>query len=268
MTTSVEFEGLHNVRDLGGMRTHDGRTVRSGLLLRGDQPFEATEGDKRKIAELGVRTLIDFRSLAEHEKKPDPAIPGVSNVHLPIIKDVRAGITHGEESDKALMRMFSEGHDVAPEVVDKHMGNMYRLFVEDDFANAQYARFVDLVLEQALAGGATLWHCTAGKDRAGFATVILLEALGVPRADIVADYMRTNESLAHVVEKLVTMFSSMLPSENARQSLRRFFLADERYLAAAYDAADERYGSFDAFLAEALHVDDAKRAKLQELLLA
>ena len=268
MTANIEFEGLYNVRDLGGMRTRDGRAVRSGLLLRGDQPFEATENDKRKIVELGVRTLIDFRSLTEHEEKPDPTIPGVRNVYLPIIEDVRAGITRGKKGDKALMKMLAEGHDISPSFVDEHMGGMYRVFVEDDFANTQYAAFIDVVLEQAEAGGATLWHCTAGKDRAGFATVTLLEALGVPRDDVVADYLRTNESLVHVVEKLMAMFGSHLPSDNARESLRRFFLADENYLAAAYAAADERYGSFEAFLAEALHVDDAKRAKLQELLLA
>ena len=148
----------------------------------------------------------------------------------------------------------------------------------DPYANEQYARFVNAVIEALRAGGSALWHCTAGKDRAGFATAILLESLGVARDDIVADYLQTNECLAGVTKQLVGMLSSKAITSDQMQfdgqtievmkaALDHFFRADEAFLAGAYAAADEQFGSFDAFLANGLGIDEAKREELRRLCL-
>lgn len=267
MGTPIPFEKLFNVRDLGGIKTSDGRTVKPGLLLRGDQLFPASESDLEKLHAIGVRKTIDFRSIGEHEEKPDPAIPNCENVFLPIIKDVGVGITRGTEGNVRIIELFKSGHPIEPAFIDEHMRGMYRSFVEDPFANAQYAQFVDEVIETAESGGATYWHCTAGKDRAGFAAAILLSALDVSRESIVEDYLQTNNCLDGVVGQLMTLFGQSLPSDDTREALKRFFVADESYLTAAFEAADSAHGSFDAFLAECLNIDEAKRQKLCDLLL-
>ena len=267
MGTPITFEKLYNVRDLGGMTTADGQAVRTGMLIRGDQLFSASQADLERLRDTGVRKVIDFRSIGEHEEKPDPDIDGAANVFLPIIKDVGVGITRGTEGNARIMELFKSGKTISPEFIDEHMRGMYRSFVEDPFANGQYARFFDEVIATAAGGGATYWHCTAGKDRAGFATAMMLAALGVPRDDIVSDYLQTNNCLDGVVGQLMSLFGKQLPSDETREALKRFFVADESFLGAAFDAIDKHHGSIDAFLSERLAVDDEKRRKLRELLL-
>ena len=161
--------------------------------------------------------------------------------------------------------MLTRGEDISSSLVDQHMELMYRRFVSDPFAIAQYTRFVDEIIESAERGEAVLWHCTAGKDRAGFATAIVLESLGASRDDIIEDYLITNEYLTGVVEHLLATIGRMLPSDSARQAARSFFRADERYLEAAYDEAATRFGSFEAFCEQALGIDAGKRAHMREL---
>ena len=96
MGAQIKFEGLHNVRDLGGTAVADGLKVSSGKMLRSDQLADATETDLAKLGELGIGKIIDLRSAVGRDEKPDPDIAGAVNLHLPIIEDVRAGrATHG-----------------------------------------------------------------------------------------------------------------------------------------------------------------------------
>lgn len=266
MSTPIEFEKLQNVRDLGGMLTADGRLVRRGRLYRSGQLFFATEADKTQLDAMGIGKVFDFRSFAERDEKPDPDISGTENVHLPILKDMRTGITRGREGDESVLSMIRSGN-VGEALVDKHMQNMYREFVTEPHANAQYARFVDETIAEAQRGKAALWHCTAGKDRAGFATLVVLEAIGVSRDDIVVDYMKTNACLAESIDSLIGQYTKKLPSKNALKALRRFFMADESYVLAAYEAIEEHFGSNEAFLEKALGIDAAKREVMKGLFL-
>ena len=266
MSKRIEFERLSNTRDLGGMSASDGRRVRDGLLYRSEQLFFASQADRDKLGAMNIGKVFDFRSALEREEKPDPPIAGAVNVHLPIIEDVRTGITRGSEGNARMVDLVMSGQ-ATEELVDGHMRNMYQKFVTDPFAHRQYARFVDETVAEAEQGKAVLWHCTAGKDRAGFATAIMLEALGVPREDIMADYLQTNECLASTIDGLMAMLAEKLPDAAAVDALRRFFLADESYLSAAYAAIGKQFGNVDAFLAKALRIDSAKRAKMQTLYL-
>ncbi len=261
------FEGIRNIRDLGGLRSVDGRKVKRGLLLRSEQLFFSTEGDLAKLCNLGIAEVIDFRSGLERAEKPDLEIPGARNLHLPIMEDISAGVTRDAESDEGAFAMLAQGGDDAPVLAAAYMQKTYRSFVESPFSVSQYARFAGEAVSCAERGRAILWHCTAGKDRAGFAAAIMLEALGVTRADIVEDYLLTNERLAAVVGQLIEQFEGQLPTDAAHEAARRLFLADESYLQAAYGAAEDLYGGFDAFLEQGLGLDAGVRAHMQELFL-
>ena len=279
MNSKLAFEGLSNMRDLGGMATADGRLVREGVLYRSDQLYFATEADRAQLAERNIALVVDFRSVPERDEKPDPAIGAARYVHLPVIQDVRAGITRDENSNKRMIETIIGDQAADPESIGSYMYGMYRAFVEGEHARKQYAQFIDEVLKCLRASGAALWHCTAGKDRGGFATVVLLEALGVKRDEIYADYLKTNTSLEGVTAQLISMFSNQLAQmghrtlepdalAEAKTALERFFCADKAFLAGAYDAADDTFGGFDAFLEQGLGINDAKRTELKELCLA
>jgi len=111
--------------------------------------------------------------------------------------------------------------------------------------------------------GAVVYHCSAGKDRTGWATAVLLTALGVPRETVMADYLASN---GYLVEKNRAMFSAMPPQQAAK--LEPVFTVRAAYLNAAFDEVDKRYGSFDRYLKEGLGLDAVALARLRARFLA
>ena len=112
-----------------------------------------------------------------------------------------------------------------------------------------------------------LWHCTAGKDRAGFASVLVQELLGVDRDDIFADYLKTNEYLQPEIEQICKKIGSAMGGldEKAQKALNRLFGAKEEYLAGIYQTIGERYGTFEAFLTDGLCITRAEIERLWTL---
>lgn len=143
----------------------------------------------------------------------------------------------------------------------------YESFVSEPFARQTYARFVRILLEKHEK--AVLWHCTAGKDRTGFATVILLELLGVDREEILKDYLRTNEYLKEEQEQLIHMVQAQsgIRDEASREALTFLFGASEIFLNALYQKTESLFGSFEGFLEQGLDITPDKKKKLQEMYL-
>lgn len=93
------LRGAPNARDLGGLPTMDGRTIRPGLLLRSGELAGITEPDAQALTEYPLRTVVDFRTDLEREQKPDRVLPGVQYVHCPIVQQAAAGLTREEHAD-------------------------------------------------------------------------------------------------------------------------------------------------------------------------
>lgn len=169
----IPLKKLINTRDLGGLTVRDGRTIRPKRLLRSGALFEAAPEDcEVLLRDYHLKVIIDFRTSAERAGSPDPELPGVENFHLPVYDSV--GFTREDGSDENLsgLAMRLTGHAAGG---DGWMTGLYRGFVTD--GAPKYRQFFELLLKQR--EGAVLWHCTAGKDRAGTAAILLLRALGV-----------------------------------------------------------------------------------------
>lgn len=262
MSTVIPFEKLYNTRDLGGMTGEGGRRIRSEKLIRSGHLFSASENDKKWLSgKIGL--IIDFRNKQEAKEKADPVLPGADYVHLPIIQEMVTGITREEKSFGQIMTELLHNPDGAL----AYMEQVYTTFVTNDFAISQYAHFLELLLQER--AGAILWHCTAGKDRAGFASILVQHLLGVSREDILEDYMMTNQCLVPEVEPLIAMIQKQVhdDSPQVRQVLEILFGARKEYLAALYEKIRERFGSFEAFEEQALGIDQEKRARLQAMYL-
>ena len=261
MSVRIPLEKIYNTRDLGGMVTMDGRGIRSGKLIRSGHLYFGSEND---IAQLSgkIGLIVDFRNHQEALEKPDPDL-GAVYINLPIIQEMVTGVTREEKSFSQVMNELL--HDPAAAFV--YMKKVYRTFVTNEFAMAQYAHFADLLLAER--DGAVLWHCTAGKDRAGFASVIVQELLGVDRAQIMEDYMITNEYLKPEVEPLIEMIIARVQEDTPeiRETLDYLFGAKEEFLTSLYETVKEIYGSFDAFAEQKLGIHEEKRRRLHELYL-
>lgn len=242
----VALQAASNLRDLGGYRTASGRAVRRGLVYRAPALVRLTPQDEAAIAALGLRTTADLRGVAESGHNP-VELPGAERVALPIEPTV------GAELRDILRTGIAEGH-VTPDDMMDLLRQAYEAYAVQSYG--QYRQLFALLLDAARLP--LLLHCSAGKDRTGFGSALILTALGVPHDMVVQDYLATNR----VWKREIAGFFE-LP-----QAVRDTLLsAHEPLLAAAFAAAERQFGSIDVYLRDAIGLDDAAREALQHRLL-
>lgn len=252
-----ELEGIVNLRDVGGQSTRDGRRVRTGVLYRSGQLDQT--GDLAELAELGLHVVFDLRGVDELEVAPDRVPDGVEVVHLDVLSGSRERIaTHLTDLFKdpeAVTGILRSG------AVEEHYRATYRNLVLLDSARQAYAR---LFTELAERDGIALFHCTAGKDRTGWAAATLLSLLGVDDDTITADYLRSSEP---VVASFSAVFQRFADIGGDPEVLVPVFAVSESYLEAARDAVRTEHGSVEAYVRDGLGLDDEVVVALRERLL-
>jgi protein-tyrosine phosphatase len=252
----LPVDGAHNLRDLGGYATRDGRVTRWGVLYRSDALADLTDDDVAYLERLRLRRVVDFRSQAERERDADrlPTTPQPDVVYEPIQGDgldpeaLRRSLLSGEAKREQMTAMLIEGN---------------RAFVSD-FGDV-YADFL-----QGLGDPDNLpllFHCTAGKDRAGFGAALALLAVGVPRETVMQDYLLTNDFSAEHTEHMLRILRVASFFRTDPEDARPLFEARREYLQAAFDTIDAKFGDTDTYLRQALGIDDALRARLRANLL-
>ncbi len=240
----VPLEGGSNFRDLGGYATTDGRRVRRGLVFRSAHLGGLTDADRTMLRALAVRTIVDFRGVPEAAETPH-AIDGVGATVVPAA--IPAGV--GERIREAM----ADG-SASPARVAGFMVEHYRTY-PGRAAPAFRTLFATLGDGERRP---LVFHCTAGKDRTGFAAALLLTLLGVPRETVIADYLRTNALwTGHV-----GFFTDFDPALRAA-----IVEARPDYIEAAFAALVAEHGDVETFADRALGFDAAAREGLREALL-
>lgn len=238
-----------NFRDVAGTgagyATGAGGRVRRGIFYRSNE-LQLTDVDARALAALGIARIHDLRSQPEVDAHPDVAVPGATWHHVEV-----SGIP---------MEMVSGLADADAAV--RVMRQVYDEFVRSPQARASYAALLTGLASEPVP---QLFHCTAGKDRTGWAAALLLEVAGVDRATIVADYLLTNEVSSATRTKYLAMIAEHLGADKVAV-YEPTMVVDEAFLQTAYDAVGELYGSVDGYLRGGLglgdDVLDALRARL------
>ncbi|MEU9042585.1 MULTISPECIES: tyrosine-protein phosphatase [unclassified Kitasatospora] len=261
---SLGLRGAVNARDLGGYRTADGRTLRCGVALRSDGLNHVTAEDLGPLGALGLRRVVDLRSMDEIRDAGQDRLPGGVMLHqLPLLaKDfdiylmIRGALA--DPSPQRQRALLGEGRASAT------MAGLYRWFVTNPVARERFAALLRLLA--APDGPPLLFHCSAGKDRTGWAAALLLTALGVDRETVVADYLLTNERSAAVVDRVLDDFAARGLMREP-ELLLPVFRADRAYLDAAFAEVEAGWGGFDPFWREGLGLDDDVLAGLRVNLL-
>ncbi len=254
----LSFKGLDNTRDLGGFPAAGGKSIRPKTLLRSAELGPAAKKDIRILeTKYHLAVIADFRSEAERRAVPDPEIPGAKNVVIEVLDNEAIGISREQ---KGLTGLYEKMRDPGFSTLE-YFTPFYRALVSGETARRGYAEFFRLLLELQ-PGAAALWHCTAGKDRAGMATVYLLLALGTPREVIEADYMSQNEYRRDMIEALAKRFGRGIPYLEA--NVRDLYSADPDYLGTAFEEMERFAGSPGAYLEKGLGLDAEKIALLRE----
>lgn len=258
MSQLIPLEGILNLRDLGTMKGAGGKSIKGGKLLRSSHLHNATEKD-REWLEGHVSLVLDLRTAKEREEKPDPALSGAESLAFPVFDEIAIGVSREKEADEKAFASLARN----PEAAKGYMAGTYRDLVRNPHCREQYRLFLDQI--KAGRERAILWHCTAGKDRAGFAAVLVEALLGVSKEDILEDYLLTNEYLKEDIAGLKAMAGLRDGglTREADEALGYLFGAEEAYLLAACDEAEKIFGSFEGFLREGLGISEAWQEELQ-----
>ncbi|MDG4805198.1 tyrosine-protein phosphatase [Micromonospora sp. WMMD1120] len=260
---SWELVGAPNARDLGGLVGAGGRRVRDGQLIRTPALGRLTDEDVPVLAKLGPACVLDLRAPAEIAVAPADRLAGEPRV-------VRLPVHDPEHPVFTYVSAVLLGHDLdayaelARQGTAGAMAAIYRWFVTGESARAGFAEAV------RLAGRAEnlplVYHCSAGKDRTGWLTVILLTALGVDEAAIRADYLRNNALTESLRAVIIEAMRRRQPDLDVDAVLPVLEVRAE-YLDAGYDEVRRAHGSFDAYLRDGLGLTDADVAALRARLL-
>ena len=260
----ILLAGIANARDLGVYKTEDGRQIRPHRLIRSDCLTGMTEDDAKILTEdYELRMVVDFRTAAELAEKPDPVLPSVTYIHNPILNETQMGMTHDEKAEnKGLLDFLVELIQSGENGPEQFMSDLYAQLVLHEETVRQYRRFFGYVLNNR--EGALLWHCSAGKDRAGMGAVYLLWALGVSEPVIRADYLLTDRYLEKNLNRMIAHLAESVPDEKVLSGVRVMNTARESYLNRLYAEVEKHYGSMDAFLWEGLGIGPQEKQELRE----
>ena len=226
----LPIEGGYNFRDLGGLITMDNKQIQPDLLIRTDELSNLTTKDLELLAAKNVKTIVDFRTSEERKTSIDKVPSTCENqIHMDIMA--------------ANMNAFMEKIQNGNSDFKTMMTEFYSDLVTCSVGIKEFKRFFSIL--QNPKHTSVVYHCTAGKDRTGIATALILSALNVDFNTIEEDYLLSNQFLskkyAHYLEE--------------KPSLADIFLVKEEYLHHAFETIQLKYYSVEDFLTDILYVD-------------
>jgi protein-tyrosine phosphatase len=234
----LNLAGASNFRDLGGYPARNGSRIRWRQIFRSNHLGHLTDSDIEVVRDLGVRSAFDFRGSVERAE----ALCGLAEItvhSLPVEPTVVA----------ALRAIAASGTPLSTVHATEVMRDSYRNYVQQN--TPRFRTLFAYLLEDRAP---LVIHCTAGKDRTGFACALILHTLGVPDPVISEDYLLTNRFYRRDASS-----GSDLP-DDVKQVLGS---VQASFLGAAFEAIDAHYGDLENYLRDGLGLGAAERAKLE-----
>ena len=236
----LPLQGASNFRDLGGYVGQGGRPVRWRRLFRSAHLADLSETDRELLGQLGVSRSFDFRGVDERAAVPYEW-PGLRQHALAIEPSVV----------QRMQDMLAAGDRLDAAAAARLMRELYRSLVNDQ-AHRFAAMFEALLQDDTPA----VLHCTAGKDRTGFAAALILLALEVPRTVVMQDFLLSNALYRQPELPPVT--------QTPREALEVLWRVEESFLQTALDALDAEHSGVEVYLEKRLGLGPAARRHLAE----
>lgn len=257
---AVVRAAVPNFRDAGGLPTPDG-PMREGIVFRAAQLTRLDPATQRALRDLGVVTVADLRTQEEILHRPDTLPEGVDLLVL----DVLADRPHsGAAEVAALVNQYEERASVAAinaaigqGQAEQHMRDTYRHFVTLPSAHAGYRSLFRTI---AVGVGASVIHCTAGKDRTGWAVAVLQLLAGAAIDDVVDDYLKSNDPMRATYRRMLDDFAAQGGDSDA---LSHMMLVYPEYLDTALTIVRAEFGDIPGYLERGLGMTPAEIAALR-----
>jgi protein-tyrosine phosphatase len=258
---SLGIASAPNLRDVGGYEAADGRRVRRGLVYRGGQLLALAADEFDRVVALGLRRVFDLRTPVEARRGPTILPRDAERVTLDVLADEDPA---GGGRFQALMSDPTAANAaMANGAIDAFYLETYRNFITMPSARRSYGEVCRSLCQPEHRPA--LVHCTSGKDRTGWAVAALLTLLGVPRAAVVADYLRSNE---HTEAQNGRLIDRLVASGLDRPHAVALFSVKAEWLDAAFDEMARRYGNIEGYFSDGLGIEPATRAALKTTFLS
>jgi protein-tyrosine phosphatase len=233
------WDGLLNVRDLGGHPTDDGGETKFDSIIRADSVRELSDEGWQELVDYGVKTIIDLRADEELEADPPAELP-VEVQHMPFLETDRGDWPEIEAELDAVVK-------AAPDVPSATR-DVYLVFLE---RFAQNVAAAIRAVAHAPEGGVVI-HCAGGKDRTGLVTAFLLHLAGVTTEEIARDYALSEERLRSRHERWL----AKAQTEEERERLKRIQRTPAESITGVFAELERRYGSVEGYLRHGGLTDD------------
>ncbi|MCQ2478933.1 MAG: tyrosine-protein phosphatase, partial [Clostridia bacterium] len=184
----LKLKKLSNTRDLGGLPTVDGKSIKYGKLIRSEKLYNLPQQTKEALESFNITKVLDLRYPTEKEQCPDTMLEGSEYYFLPLLCTATPGITH-EQTMRVTMEKESRRIKEEFGSADNYMIAMYRMMLTAE----EPVQILKQVMRHIIdAEGCVLWHCSGGKDRAGMVAMIVEGLLGVDDDIIITDYVASH----------------------------------------------------------------------------
>lgn len=257
MTIYKLLLGAANFRDLGGIRATNNKVVAEKRIFRSERFDTITDSDIRVLKRLNLKTIVDLRSESERKLSPNPSCfgSGVDLLNLNVLTDVRSA--QGSLFDPLRT-------DPSPMGAMQVMRDIY------EGMPAAFVSYIPMIFERiAYFQLPLVIHCSAGKDRTGFLSVILLSVLGVNEKEYIEDYLKTEKYIdknkwRRSIENLLKGQLGFIPSQEVVDIILG---VREEYIKFAIEKINNNFGGMDGYIFEACKVSPQMVVKVKEALL-
>ena len=245
-----ELYNQKNIRDLGGLVGFNNRKIKYQKLFRGGALIKVTEEDIPIIESFHLTDVIDFRTSFEFDYRPDYRIEGVTYHNIPALKEDDKNKEDAHKYEDGNLLWFVKPGDTG----FNHLRRTYDEFVTTKEGINAFKRFFELLVSSP--DKTFYFHCSQGKDRAGFAAFLLEIALGVSYDDAIEDYLLSNVAMEKRVVRLIeSVEDKSFYNEEYHKALLDVFSAKKEYMDSVIKKMNELYGGTMEFIQNVLKVD-------------
>ncbi|OCA77838.1 protein tyrosine phosphatase [Chryseobacterium contaminans] len=244
----LKIKKVHNFRTVGNIKNTEGRALKEGMFYRSAHLHKLKKKSLDAFGKLGIAEIIDLRNSKEIFEKPDHLPNGITYKKYSAFED------EGDQLSQA-RKLVLKGKVNASDA-DKRMIDFYREYVTENPETIK-----TIITEIMESEKPILYHCTAGKDRTGIVTALILTVLKFDKETIYNEYLLSNNFRKPLVEKRLRLANNLhfLYPKMDLQVLEKLSWVEKRYLDAAFEEIDKKYGSTDTYIQQVLGISEAKR---------
>ena len=253
MRIDSRFENVLNFRDLGGLKTNDGRVVKDGYFYRGAALNFYSEEELKTFEEMNIKTIMDIRSSMEIEMYPDPEIKGVRKIeHSGLV------VEGAKEIDWSPVGMKKIGGE-AEEQLSK-IRHYYSIMA---FNNEAFRIMIDEIVKEEVP---IYFHCATGKDRTGVAAMVIEMMLNVTKQEMRKDYLMSNIYRKKILEESLKSVEDIAvdnPEINILITLQDG--VREEIFDIVMNSIEEKYASYDEYIMKEYDLGEEDLIRLRNL---